>query len=176
MRIKYGKKINQWACYNRIWSWSPIKGESDNEGPWLNWDWLWILIIEMVKKIWAAVIEFSQETENFHPCPMLCGKHGPRASLTTKTSAFGLGFCLLSPSGHVFHMARETMIKSYNTSVMHTLEHYVRTLCYVRTLHLWVPTAIACPYSGTSDTIFLSWIRTTIHHCYISSGATISFW
>ena len=25
-----------------------------------------------------------------------------RASVTTKTSAFGLGFCLLSPSGHVF--------------------------------------------------------------------------
>ena len=43
------KKINQWACYNRIWSWSP----------------------------------------------MPCEKHGPRASVTTKTSAFGLGFCLL---------------------------------------------------------------------------------
>ena len=63
------KKINQWACYNRIWSWSP----------------------------------------------MPCQKHGPRASVTTKTSAFGLGFCLLSPSGHVFHTAWETMIKSYNT-------------------------------------------------------------
>ena len=37
-----------------------------------------------------------------------------RASVTTKTSAFGLGFCLLSPSGHVFHTARETLIKSYN--------------------------------------------------------------
>ena len=45
---------------------------------------------------------------------MPCEKHGPRASVTTKTSAFGLGFCLLSPSGHVFHMASETMIKSYN--------------------------------------------------------------
>ena len=44
---------------------------------------------------------------------MPCEKHGPRASVTTKTSAFGLGFCLLSPSGHVFHTARETMIKSY---------------------------------------------------------------
>ena len=64
------KKINQWACYNRIWSWSP----------------------------------------------MPCEKHGPRASVTTKTSAFGLGFCLLSPSGHVFHTAWETMIKSYNIS------------------------------------------------------------
>ena len=61
------KKINQWACYNRIWSWSP----------------------------------------------MLCEKHGPRASVTTKTSACGLGFCLRSPSGHVFHTAWETMIKSY---------------------------------------------------------------
>ena len=40
-------------------------------------------------------------------------KHGPRASVTTKTSAFGLGFCLLSPLGHVFHTAWETMIKSY---------------------------------------------------------------
>ena len=45
---------------------------------------------------------------------MPCEKHGPRASVTTKTSAFGLGFCLLSPSGHVFHTAWETMIKSYN--------------------------------------------------------------
>ena len=62
------KKINQRACYNSIWSWSP----------------------------------------------MPCEKHGPRASVTTKTSAFGLGFCLLSPSGHVFHTAWETMIKSYN--------------------------------------------------------------
>ena len=65
---KTWKKINQRACYNRIWSWSPVP----------------------------------------------CEKHGPRASVTTKTSAFGLGFCLLSPSGHVFHTARETMIKSYN--------------------------------------------------------------
>ena len=56
------------ACYNSIWSWSP----------------------------------------------MPCEKDGPRASVTTKTSAFGLGFCLLSPSGHVFHTAWETMIKSYN--------------------------------------------------------------
>ena len=66
---KTRKKINQQACYNRIWSWSP----------------------------------------------MPCEKHGPRASVTTKTSAFGLGFCLLSPSGHVFHTTRETMIKSYST-------------------------------------------------------------
>ena len=45
--------------------------------------------------------------------PMPCEKHGPRASVTTKTSAFGLGFCLLSPSGHVFQTAWETRIKSY---------------------------------------------------------------
>ena len=62
---------------------------------------------------------------------MPCEKHGPRASVTTKTSAFGLGFCLLSPSGHVFHMAWETMIKSYNKtvacvnhpSILHNLTH-----------------------------------------------------
>ena len=53
---KTRKKINQQACYNRIWSWSPVP----------------------------------------------CKKHGPRASVTTKTSAFSLGFCLLSPSGHFF--------------------------------------------------------------------------
>ena len=46
--------------------------------------------------------------------PMPCEKHGPRASVTTKTEAEGLGFCLLSPSGHVFHTAWETMIKSYS--------------------------------------------------------------
>ena len=45
--------------------------------------------------------------------PMQCEKHGPRASVTTKTWAFGLGFCLLSPSGYVFHTTWETMIKSY---------------------------------------------------------------
>ena len=49
---------------------------------------------------------------------MPCEKHGPRASVTTKTSAFGLGFCLLSPSGHVFHTARETMIKSYSMALV----------------------------------------------------------
>ena len=49
--------------------------------------------------------------------PMLCVKHGPRASITTQTSALGLGFCLLSPSGHVFHSAWETMIKSYSICV-----------------------------------------------------------
>ena len=52
---KNTEKINQRACYNRIWSWSS----------------------------------------------MPCEKHGPRASVTTKTSAFGLGFCLLSPSHDV---------------------------------------------------------------------------
>ena len=45
---------------------------------------------------------------------MPCEKHDPRASVTTITSAFGLGFCLLSPSGHVFHTAWEPMIKSYS--------------------------------------------------------------
>ena len=65
----------------------------------------------------------TQKTINQRVCynriwswsPMPCEKHGPRASVTTKTSAFGLGFCLLSPSGHVFHTAWETMIKSYIT-------------------------------------------------------------
>ena len=28
--------------------------------------------------------------------------------------AYGIGFCLRSPSGHVFHTAWETMIKSYS--------------------------------------------------------------
>ena len=60
------KNINQWACYNRIWSWTPVP----------------------------------------------CEKHDPWASVMTKTSAFDLGFGLLSLSGHVFHTAWETMIKS----------------------------------------------------------------
>ena len=75
---KNTEKINKRACYNRIWSWSP----------------------------------------------MPCEKHGPRASVTTKTSAFGLGFCLLSPLGHVFHTAWETMIKSYNTTRWADKEQY----------------------------------------------------
>ena len=40
-------------------------------------------------------------------------KTWPSGLSNEKTSAFGLGFCLLSPSGHVFHTAWETMIKSY---------------------------------------------------------------
>ena len=32
------------------------------------WDWKWLFIIERVKKIWAAMTELSQRTENFHPC------------------------------------------------------------------------------------------------------------
>ena len=44
---------------------------------------------------------------------VLCEKHGPQASVTKKTEAEAWGFCLLSSSGHVFHMAWKTMIKSY---------------------------------------------------------------
>ena len=42
-----------------------------------------------------------------------CEKHGPRDSVDKNQGLFGLGICLPSPSGHVFHTARETMIKSY---------------------------------------------------------------
>ena len=45
-----------------------FKCESDNEGPWLNWDWNDFFVKEMVKKIWAAVTEFSQEIKNVHQC------------------------------------------------------------------------------------------------------------
>ena len=56
MWIKHGKKICQRACYNRIWSWSP----------------------------------------------MPCEKHGRRASVTTKASAFGLGFVHWVPRAMFF--------------------------------------------------------------------------
>ena len=59
---------------------------------------------------------------------MPCEKHGPRASVTTKTSAFGLGFCLLSPSGHVFHTAWETMIKSYSKNMRQSTNKNSRRL------------------------------------------------
>ena len=95
---KTKKKINQWPCYNRIWSWSP----------------------------------------------MLCEKHGPRVSVTTKTLAFGLGFCLLRPSGHVFHTAWETMIKSYNSGLRRlsqSLELAPTSTSYVHR-YLWEQWAI----------------------------------
>ena len=41
---------------------------------------------------------------------------------------FGLGFCLLSPSGHVFHTAWETMIKSYNSSARFLAFHSGRPI------------------------------------------------
>ena len=68
--------------------------------------------------------------------PMPCEKHGPRASVTTKTSAFGLGFCLLSPSGHVFHTAWETMIKSYNISKMYS--KYLSSLSFSPQIGQWI--------------------------------------
>ena len=106
MWIKHGK-INQWACYNRIWSWSP----------------------------------------------MACETHGTRASVTTKTSAFGLGFCLLSPSGHVFHTAWETMIKSYNKA----LSWLLRTLTF---RIIWIYQSM----QRLSLPLYNTWIHTQ-HDC-----------
>ena len=47
--------------------------------------------------------------------PMSYEKHGPLASVTTKTSAEFL--LLLRPEGHVFHTTWETMIKSYYSTL-----------------------------------------------------------
>ena len=86
---------------------------------------------------------------------MPCEKHGPRASVTTKTSAFGLGFCLLSPSGHVFHTAWETMIKSYNNI------HLIKT-----TIVLGKVIQICLPWNQLShDKYDISWIIFHQHIC-----------
>ena len=65
----------------RIWV---SKSESDNEGPWLNWDWKWLFMIEMVKKISGAVTEFGQETENVHPWLV---SHTHRLGITVKITS-----------------------------------------------------------------------------------------
>ena len=44
-------------------------------------------------------------------------KTWPSGLSDEKTMAEGLDFCLLSPSGHVFHTAWDTMIKSYNNGM-----------------------------------------------------------
>ena len=112
---KTKKKINQWACYNRIWSWSP----------------------------------------------MPCEKHGPRASVTTKTSAFGLGFCLLSPSGHVFHTAWETMIKSYNKVLPDKWWSSLLTYIYI---YMCVCVCHQCPISWICNYInYKVWDKITTH-------------
>ena len=90
---KTWKKINQRACYNRIWSWSPVP----------------------------------------------CEKHGSWASVTTKTSAFGLGFCLLNPSGHVF----PEMCSERDSP----LEPFVLPApgpTWTRAAHLWRPPEPTC--------------------------------
>ena len=63
------------------------------------------------------------------------------------TSAEGLGFCLLSPSGHVFHTARETMIKSYNQSF------------FLVAISVWVLMTGGFPAQNTSNaqTVSISW-------------------
>ena len=67
-----------------------------------------------MNKTWEKINQRACYTSIWSWSPMPCEKHGPRASVTTKTSAFGLGLCLLRPLGHVFYTAWETMIKSYN--------------------------------------------------------------
>ena len=129
---KTWKKINQRACYNSIWSWSP----------------------------------------------MPCGKHGPRASVTTKTSAFGLGFCLLSPSGHVFHTAWETMIKSYIIACWwpfcHAITSIITWLCDILALVWHFGPACVTFRPGLCDILALSCVTkaSACHHTPIlTTGA-----
>ena len=131
MWIKHRKKIKRWACYNRIWSWSP----------------------------------------------MPCEKHGPRASVTTKTSAFGLGFCLLSPSGHVFHTAWETMIKSYTMTLTTTGKD--ETMNSQKTLHTlplthWGRDKMAAIFQTTYSNAFSQMktyeLRSKFHCSFVPRG------
>ena len=71
------------------------------------------VVLDFFFKFWALrshfLLEFDAST-NFDRkycriwswSSMPCEKHGPRASVTTKTSAFCPGFYLLRPSSHIF--------------------------------------------------------------------------
>ena len=49
--------------------------------------------------------------------PVLCEKHGPRDSVDKNRGRRPRFLSLLRPEGHVFHTARETMIKSYYSTL-----------------------------------------------------------
>ena len=49
--------------------------------------------------------------------PVLCEKHGPRDSVDKNRDRRPRFISLLRPEGHVFHTARETMIKSYYSTL-----------------------------------------------------------
>ena len=116
-------------CIAQMCNWSVIHGIKRKPHLSVVWNWyhfVAIAILHQPRPMDSADINTRlqlSDTRSIPPMhggfllwswsPMPCEKHGPRASITTKTSAFGLGFCLLSPSGHVFHTAWETMIKSY---------------------------------------------------------------
>ena len=51
------------------------KGESNNEGPWLNWVWKWIFIMEMVKKISALSCHDWIQSWDWKLSPMIYISH-----------------------------------------------------------------------------------------------------
>ena len=50
-------------------------------------------------------------------CSMPCEKHGPRESVNKNRGQRPMFLPLLSPEGHFFHTARETVIKSYYSTL-----------------------------------------------------------
>ena len=89
---------------------------------------------------------------------MACEKHSPRASVTTKTSALGLGFCLLSPEGHVFHKVRKTMIKSYSRA-RYTMR---RKCCHFLSLFFYAGVILTI-FGTASDKNFVKILTFTFH-------------
>ena len=79
---------------------------------------------------------------------MPCEKHGPRVSVTKRTSAFGLGFCLLSPSGHVFHTTRHgrpwSNLTNTGASWCDIFRRLFESLCWLSMCR------IPIPYPGTN--------------------------
>ena len=74
-----------------------------------------------------------------------CEKHGPWASITTNTAAFGLGFCLLNPSGHVFHAAiwhTHTAHSVESVSKMKLILSVTFPIFFAKCVVLWVQLAL----------------------------------
>ena len=86
-----------------------------DDWPWLRYDDKWGMSCAMCKK--------HRKNNAMTGCriwswsPVLCEKHGPRDSVDKNRGRRPKFLSLLRPEGHVFHTARETMIKSYYSTL-----------------------------------------------------------
>ena len=118
---KKQKNINQWACYNRIWSWSPMQCKNKkqkNINQWACYNRIWSWSPMQCKNMAFACHKWKKKTRPasfFMDCV-------PQALFSTQHGRPRLnhGLC---PSGFVFHTTWKTRIQSWTVSLRLCFPH-----------------------------------------------------